>query len=59
MPPSRNVRRHFSDPELVQLTLTIAIVNAWNRVATGLRLMDAAMTIDAEARPNPATQPNR
>lgn len=42
------LRRHFSDPELVQLTLTIAIVNAWNRVAIGLRLMDTAMTIDAE-----------
>jgi alkylhydroperoxidase family enzyme len=41
------LRQHFSDPELVQLTLTIAIVNAWNRVANGLRLMDAAMTIDA------------
>ena len=53
-----DVRRQFSDPELVQLTLTIAIVNAWNRVATGLRLMDAAMTIDAEARSNP-TQSNR
>lgn len=53
-----DARRQFSDPELVQLTLTIAIVNAWNRVATGLRLMDAAKTIDAEARPNP-TQPNR
>lgn len=52
------LRRHFSDPELIQLTLTIAIVNAWNRVAIGLHLMDAAMTIDAEARPNP-TQPNR
>ena len=41
-------RRQFSDPELVQLTLTIAIVNAWNRVTTGLGLMDAAKTIDAE-----------
>ena len=53
-----DARRQFSDPELVQLTLTIAIVNAWNRVATGLRLMDVAKTIDAETRPNP-TQPNR
>jgi alkylhydroperoxidase family enzyme len=44
-----DVRRQFSDPELVQLTLTIAIVNAWNRVATGLRLLEAAKTIDAEA----------
>jgi alkylhydroperoxidase family enzyme len=43
-----DLRRHFSDPELVQLTLTIAIVNAWNRVGFCLRLLEEAKTINVE-----------
>lgn len=31
------VRPHFSDEELVDLTLTIAIINAWNRMAVPMR----------------------
>ena len=32
-------RRHFSEEELVNLTLAIATVNAWNRMAVGFRLV--------------------
>lgn len=37
-----DLRRHFSDAEVVQLTLTIAVINAWNRVAIGLDLLESA-----------------
>jgi AhpD family alkylhydroperoxidase len=30
-------RQHFSEKELVDLTWTVAAINAWNRVAIGLR----------------------
>lgn len=30
-------RRHFSEEELVQLTLLIGAINVWNRVAVGFR----------------------
>lgn len=30
-------RQHFSDPDLVNLTLAIASINAWNRVAIAFR----------------------
>src|SRR5215831_1502460 len=30
-------RRHFSEKEIVKLTLCIAAINAWNRVAIGFR----------------------
>jgi len=30
-------RQHFSETELVKLTLCIAAINAWNRVAIGFR----------------------
>jgi AhpD family alkylhydroperoxidase len=30
-------RRHFSERELVDLSLTIAAINAWNRLAIGFR----------------------
>ena len=56
-PSFADLRRHFSDPELVQLTLTIAIVNAWNRVGFGLRLLEEAMTVDAEAHATSREQP--
>jgi AhpD family alkylhydroperoxidase len=31
------VRRHFSDKELVDLSIAIAMINAWNRLAIGFR----------------------
>ena len=30
-------RRHFADPELVKLTLAVASINAWNRMAIAFR----------------------
>jgi AhpD family alkylhydroperoxidase len=30
-------RRHFSEKELADLSWTIAVINAWNRMAIGLR----------------------
>jgi AhpD family alkylhydroperoxidase len=35
------VRPHFSDEELVDLTLLIAAINAWNRLAISFRKMPA------------------
>ncbi|MCC8391576.1 carboxymuconolactone decarboxylase family protein [Paraburkholderia sp. MMS20-SJTR3] len=35
------VRPHFSDEELVDLTLLIAAINAWNRLAIAFRKMPA------------------
>ena len=31
------VRRHFSDKELVDLTLIVSVMNAWNRMAISFR----------------------
>ena len=31
------LRRHFSDKEIVDLTLAIVAINGWNRIAIGLR----------------------
>lgn len=31
------IRLHFSDKEIVDLTLLIGMINAWNRVAVGFR----------------------
>jgi AhpD family alkylhydroperoxidase len=32
-----SVRRHFSDKELVDLTLAVAAINSWNRLAISFR----------------------
>ena len=32
-------RRHFSEKELVDLTLAVVTINAWNRLAVGFRRM--------------------
>jgi len=32
-----DVRRHFSEPELINLSIAIAMINAWNRLAIGFR----------------------
>jgi len=31
------VRQHFSEPELMNLTLAIVTINGWNRIAIGFR----------------------
>lgn len=35
------VRPHFSDAELVDLTLLVATINTWNRIAIGFRKLPA------------------
>ncbi|HYZ84888.1 MAG TPA: carboxymuconolactone decarboxylase family protein, partial [Bryobacteraceae bacterium] len=32
-----HVRQHFTEPELVNLTLAIVAINGWNRLAIGFR----------------------
>jgi len=36
------VRKHFSDPEVVELSLAVSLANFWNRMAGGFRRMPAA-----------------
>lgn len=33
------VRRHFSEKELIDLSIAIAMINAWNRLAIGMRMV--------------------
>jgi len=45
-------RRHFSEDELVKLTLLIGVINIWNRVCIGFRVVhpaDVARTRDEAA----------
>jgi len=44
-----DVREHFSDKELADLTVAITMVNAWNRVAIGSRLRHPADRVKAAA----------
>ena len=37
-----DVRQHFSDKELADLTVAITMINAWNRIAIGSRLRHPA-----------------
>lgn len=37
------LRRHFDEKELAQLTLAIAIINAWNRIAISTRAVPGSM----------------
>ena len=47
------VRQHFSDPDLVNLTIAIASINAWNRIAIAFRAEKnrVAPSSAAEAKP--------
>lgn len=36
------LKAHFSDKEMVDLTLAIAMINSWNRLAVGFRKQPAA-----------------
>jgi AhpD family alkylhydroperoxidase len=43
--------RHFSEAELVQLTLMITTINAWNRIAIGFRFPHSTKPVHAAASP--------
>jgi alkylhydroperoxidase family enzyme len=32
-------RRHFSEKELADLTMAVATINAWNRIASAMRMV--------------------
>lgn len=38
----KNLSAHFSEREMVDLTLAIATINSWNRISVGFRKMPAA-----------------
>ena len=44
----QELRRNFSEEEIVNLTLAITTINAWNRIAIGFRLVPGSY------QPNPA-----
>jgi alkylhydroperoxidase family enzyme len=43
------VRRQFADEELVKLTLLVATINAWNRIAISFRSVHPVRTAGAAA----------
>ena len=43
------VRRHFTEPELVKLTMLIATINAWNRIAISFRSVHPVKSAPATA----------
>ena len=43
------VRRHFAEDELVKLTLLVATINAWNRIAIGFRSVHPVKAAHAAA----------
>ena len=45
-PDFEALKPHFSDQEVVELTWTIAIINAWNRMAIGMGAPVAEKAID-------------
>lgn len=47
------VRRHFSDEEMVNLTLAIITINGWNRLAVGFRSQPGVY----QSAKRPLTQP--
>ena len=44
-----DVRQHFSDKELADLSVAITMINAWNRIAIGSRLQHPADRVRAAA----------
>ena len=48
-----DARRHFSEAELVELTLLTGAINAWNRIAIGFRLVPPSPTIRRCTRRRP------
>jgi AhpD family alkylhydroperoxidase len=48
------LKAHFTDEEQVKLTLTINVINGWNRLAVGFRLFIDAAAIRASAKADAA-----
>ena len=46
----KSLKTHFSDEEQVKLTMTINIINGWNRIAVGFGLFVDAHTIRSSAK---------
>jgi AhpD family alkylhydroperoxidase len=44
-----HVRQHFTEEELVKLTLAIGTINVWNRLAIGFRALPPTTTSNARA----------
>jgi alkylhydroperoxidase family enzyme len=42
-------RKHFSDKDLVDLTLIVAVINAWNRMAISFRAQPPKRSTKSEA----------
>lgn len=47
------LQRHFTDKEIVQLTLLIGVINVWNRLSIGFRSIHP---IEQTATPAPTTE---
>ncbi len=45
-PDFEALKAHFSDQEIVELTWSVAIINAWNRLGIGMAAPVAARAID-------------
>ncbi|MGH9592998.1 MAG: carboxymuconolactone decarboxylase family protein, partial [Bryobacteraceae bacterium] len=45
------VRKHFTEAELVRLTLAITQINTWNRLAIGFRVEPGTYQPKAPAKP--------
>jgi AhpD family alkylhydroperoxidase len=43
------LRRHFSEGDVVELTILIGMINLWNRVGVGFRLVPSAGSVKASA----------
>jgi alkylhydroperoxidase family enzyme len=48
-PVYEEARKHFSEKELVDLTLIVAVINAWNRIAISFRQSPPARAERKEA----------
>jgi AhpD family alkylhydroperoxidase len=46
-----SVRRHFSEAELVNLTLAIAAINSWNRLAIAFRAVPGTYQVGMHRKP--------
>ena len=48
-PVYEEARRHFSEPELLDLTCAVVAINGWNRVAIPFRIMPQVAAASAAA----------
>ena len=49
-----SVRKHFSDDELVNLTLAVAMINTWNRFSVAFRAVPGEYQAPAKNKPTAA-----